>query len=247
MNSSDILAEPDRPATLLPHLTLSVNRLLRSAESLSDEQFEAPSLLPGWGRAHVLVHLARGAESRMRLLTAARGGADLPQYPDEASRERSIEQGARQDPGSIRSDLESSLNGLLHAIADHPPQAWDVPVRWLGQGRRPVRGVLWSLWRELEVHHVDLAARYNPSDWPAAFVFRELRGIVTQLSDTAAIAPVQIHADEETRRLSTDDHPGPVVQGPAAELLGWLTGRSNGSSLRVDPPGPLPRVPPWKQ
>jgi maleylpyruvate isomerase len=36
--------------------------------------------------------------------------------------------------------------------------------------------------------------------------------------------------------------PGPVVEGPAADIAAWLIGRSDGSGLRVE--GTLPAVPP---
>lgn len=247
MSLPDTSPEHDRPGILLPSLTGSADRLLRSAKAFSSDQVRAPSLLPGWTRAHVLVHLARGADSRLRLLTAARGGADLPQYPDEETREREIRQGVQQDAEALRVDLETSLDALLRAIEEHPDDAWDVPVRWLGGGPRPVRGVLWSLLRELEVHHVDLAAGYAPADWPAAFALRELHTTVGRLDDDPAMAPVRIATAEEAVVRTVGEGPGPLVRGSAAEVLAWLTGRSDGHALSVEPPGALPRVPPWKR
>ncbi|MFD3547112.1 maleylpyruvate isomerase family mycothiol-dependent enzyme [Streptomyces sp. NPDC058655] len=248
MSNTNSLTEHDHPSVLLPLLYVSAGHLLSSAGALTDEQLRAASLLPGWTRAHVLVHLARGADSRVRLLTAARGGADLPQYPDESTREEEIRQGALRDADALRVDLETSLSGLLQAIGSHPDEAWDVPVRWLGGGRRPVRGVLWSLLRELEVHHVDLAASYTPADWPAAFTDRELRTTVARLREEPAMPPVRISADGGTSDHSTSDRPGPLVRGAAAAILAWLTGRSDGAALTVDPPGALlPRVPAWRR
>ncbi|MEU9414999.1 maleylpyruvate isomerase family mycothiol-dependent enzyme [Streptomyces sp. NPDC048272] len=240
-------AEHDHPDVLLPLLTASAGHLLRTVEVLTTEQIRAASLLPDWTRAHVLVHLARGADSRLRLLTTARGGTDLPQYPDEATRAGEIRQGVLRDTESIRVDLRTSLGELLSAIAEHPAEAWDVPVRWLGGGLRPVRGVLWSLLRELEVHHVDLATSYVPADWLAAFVTRELRNTVSGLKGDPAMPPVRISADEEASQRDAGGGPGPLVSGPAADILAWLTGRSQGTALTVDPPGALPRVPAWRQ
>ena len=39
------------------------HRLVRTVDGLSDEQLAAPSLLPGWTRAHVVAHLALNAEA----------------------------------------------------------------------------------------------------------------------------------------------------------------------------------------
>jgi maleylpyruvate isomerase len=38
---------------------------------------------------------------------------------------------------------------------------------------------------------------------------------------------------------------GPVVTGPGAAVVAWLIGRSNGETLAMRPPGPLPVVPAW--
>ncbi|MFD0327451.1 maleylpyruvate isomerase N-terminal domain-containing protein [Streptacidiphilus monticola] len=62
-------------------------------ERLTDSEVREPSLLPEWTRAHVLTHIARAADSRTRLLTAARTGAQLPQYLSEEERSRQIEAG----------------------------------------------------------------------------------------------------------------------------------------------------------
>ncbi|MFD6880178.1 MULTISPECIES: maleylpyruvate isomerase family mycothiol-dependent enzyme [unclassified Streptomyces] len=241
------LSDTDHPSSFLPALTVSTDHMLRTVSLLTAEQIREPSLLPGWTRAHVLVHLARGADSRLRLLTAARGGPDLPQYTDEATRAHEIEQGARRDAEAIRVDLGTSLDALLRGIEEHPDEAWDTPVRWLGGSLRPVRGVLWSLLRELEVHHVDLAATYTPADWPTVFAIRELRETVRELSDGPAMPPMRISADEDPSEHGIGAGPGPRVQGTAADLLAWLTGRSDGTALTIDPPGALPRVPPWRQ
>ncbi|MGW0903144.1 hypothetical protein [Streptomyces sp. NPDC002853] len=36
-------------------------------------------------------------------------------------------------------------------------------MRWLGGGLRPVRGVVRSMLREVEVHHTDLATGHGPT------------------------------------------------------------------------------------
>ncbi|MET0910545.1 MAG: maleylpyruvate isomerase N-terminal domain-containing protein, partial [Ilumatobacteraceae bacterium] len=41
---------------------------------------ELPSLLPGWTRGHVLTHIARNADSFVRLLEAAGRGEVVTQY-----------------------------------------------------------------------------------------------------------------------------------------------------------------------
>ncbi|HET6858678.1 MAG TPA: maleylpyruvate isomerase family mycothiol-dependent enzyme [Streptomyces sp.] len=237
----------DHPAALLPLLRSSAESLLKTANALTGEEVHAPSSLPGWTRAHVLTHLARGADSRVRLLTSARTGADLPQYPDEQTRAREIDQGARRDADAVRVDLAESLEQVLSAVAHHPDDAWDTPVQWLATGPRPVRGVATSLLRELEVHHVDLAADYTPEDWPPRFVALELPLAVRQLRRDPQMPSLRLRADEDQVVHPFGDGRDPMVTGRAAALLGWLTGRSDGRDLTVEPAAPLPVIPAWKR
>ena len=54
-----------------------------------------PSLLPGWTRGHVLTHIARNADSFVRVLEAARRGEVVTQYEGGVDgRNADIEAGA---------------------------------------------------------------------------------------------------------------------------------------------------------
>ncbi|MCG8968958.1 MULTISPECIES: maleylpyruvate isomerase family mycothiol-dependent enzyme [Streptomyces] len=234
------------PTVLLPLLRTSVERLLVSTAGLDDAAVRAPSRLPGWSRAHVLTHIARSADSRTRLLTAARTGADLPQYRDEAQRAREIEEGAGRPPAGLTDDLQAALHRFLNAADSQPEHTWDVPVRWLGGGLRPVRGTIPSMLREVEVHHTDLATGHRPADWPPCLVKRELARTAETLNVRPDAPAMTLLADEDQVLREVGDSRGPQVSGPAAELLGWLTGRTDGTVLTVDPPGPLPTVPAWR-
>ncbi|MFD7769241.1 maleylpyruvate isomerase family mycothiol-dependent enzyme [Streptomyces sp. NPDC059787] len=236
----------DSPASILPLLHTSADRLFATAAALSDEEVRAPSLLPGWTRAHVLTHLARSADSRHRLLVSARSDAGLPQYADDDQRQREIDEGAGRPAAVLLDDLDSSLHRFLTAAGEHPDDAWEVLVHWLGGGLRPVRGAVGSMLREVEVHHTDLATGHGPADWPAFFVARELETTVTKLRENPVAPPMALCADEDRGLLVVGDGSGPQVTGSAAELLGWLTGRTDGRVLTVRPPGPLPTPPPWR-
>ncbi|MFJ9931179.1 maleylpyruvate isomerase family mycothiol-dependent enzyme [Streptomyces misionensis] len=236
----------DSPASLLPLLRTSVGRLPATAAVLSDEEVRAPSPLPGWTRGHVLTHPARSAGSRGRLLASARGGVDLPQYADEAQRAREIEEDAGRPAAVLLDDMDTALRRFLAAAGDHPADAWEVPVRWLGGGLRPVRGVVGSMLREVEVHHTDLATGHGPDRRPALLVGRELETTVRRLRDDPGAPLMTLVADEDRIPRVTGAGPGPRVTGPAADLPGWLTGRTDGGALAVEPPGPLPTPPVWR-
>jgi maleylpyruvate isomerase len=97
-----------------------------------------------------------------------------------------------------------------------------------------------SLRFELEYHHVDLAAGYQPADWPDDFVATELSR-VSAMMHSRADAPSMTLVGPATLRVGTT--PPMDVTGPPAAMLAWLSGRSGGSSL--NPRGAaLPVVPP---
>lgn len=220
----------------------SIDRLRRTVAALDDVALGAPSALPGWSRAHVVTHLARAADSRRRLLEAARVGRVGRQYDSESGRAREIDEGAARPPAVIRSDLDDALGRLLATVAEHPAGLWQAPGTWLGVGDRPVWRVVPSMRREAEFHHVDLAAGYGPAQWPADFVAEQLGDVVASM--TRRIEAPAITLALPGRTLKVHDGGSITVLGPPDDALAWLTGRGAGERLLTQPPGPLPPLPP---
>jgi maleylpyruvate isomerase len=218
----------------------SARRFGASAAALGDAQLCAPSALPGWTRGHVLTHVARAADSRRGLLEAARRGAVGRQYDSEQQRADDIEEGARRSPTVIREDVTAALERLLAAVTDHPADRWEQPGEFLGVGLRPVRRVVPSMLRELELHHVDLDAGYRPRDWPPDFVAEQLERVTVSLAGRAEPFTVRL----PDRTLAVGDGGRMTVAGDPAPMLAWLTGRGTGTGLHVDPPDALPQLPP---
>jgi maleylpyruvate isomerase len=234
------------PDDLLPQVDDATARLLATVERLDNDELRRPSLLPGWSRAHVLTHLSRGADSRVRLLVAARTRTPLRQYRDERSREQEIEQGATRTRDEILADLRTSAERLATAIAEHPPQRWGRKVCWLGEEERPVADVVSSRLQELEIHHVDLAAGYGYQDWPQWFAADELARAVDEMRGRPEFADVMLHAMNTDMEYRFGDQATRTVRGGLNALLAWLIGRTSGEGLVIEPPGELPHPPTWK-
>jgi maleylpyruvate isomerase len=218
----------------------SATRFLGTAQALTDAEMHGASALPGWTRAHVLTHVAQAADSRTGLLRAARAGQAGQQYPSEEARAEAIDAGAGRPPAVIRADTRRAIQDCLAAVREHPGELWDAPAIWLRGGRQPVRGVVPSLRGELEFHHVDLAAGYQPADWPGDFVATELPRVTGLMDRRAGVPPMTLTGPA---RLRIGTSPPVDVTGPPAAMLAWLAGRSDGSDL--DPGGPsLPSIPP---
>jgi len=218
----------------------SAGRLVATAQALTEDDLHEASALPGWTRAHVLTHVAQAADSRTGLLRAAQAGRIGQQYPSEQARADAIDAGVRRPAGIIRADLDRAIHECLTAIREHPSQLWDAPAILLSGGSQPVRRVLPGLRRELEYHHVDLAAGYQPDDWPADFVATEL-SVVTALMDRRADAPPMTLADHGMLHIGTS--PPVDVAGSPAAMLAWLSGRGDGSGLDTAS-AVLPAIPP---
>ncbi|MBD0292523.1 MAG: maleylpyruvate isomerase family mycothiol-dependent enzyme [Jiangellaceae bacterium] len=226
-------------------MTAATERLLRTAGSFDDTSIGAPSMCPGWTRAHVLSHVARNADSHTNLFTWARTGVQTPQYPSREARAADIDAGARRSAAEIVEDVRASAQRFSAAVASLPDEAWERQVRMgpAATGRViPARRVLWHRLREVEIHHVDLDSGYAPADWSPAFVARALSDTYRDFGRRDDVPAITLVVDGVTERLGSG---GPTVTGSAAAVLGWLTGRSMGADLRVHPPGPLPTLPPW--
>ena len=159
---------------LCDQLDDATQRLLGTARVIAEPDLRQPSLLPGWTRAHVLAHLARGADAMRTLMTAARTGQDRPAYASAEEREAGIERGAAQSAKDLVADVADSAMALRTVARQLPDQAWPRPVRILGSVPFPAAQLLTRRLVEVELHHCDLAAGYTPADWPDTFTSLDL-------------------------------------------------------------------------
>jgi maleylpyruvate isomerase len=152
----------------------ATQRLLDDARSIPEAELRVPSLLPGWTRAHVLAHLARGADAMRNVLIGARSGRDRPAYASARARDAGIEQGAAMSVKELMADLADSAMAFRTVAKQLPDDAWRVRVRVLDAAPFPAAGVLTRRLAEVELHHCDLGTGYGPADWPAAFARLDL-------------------------------------------------------------------------
>ncbi len=176
---------------------------------LGSRDLPVASVLPGWSIAHVLVHLARNADSHRHRIVAAPTGAIVDQYAGGvAGRAREIENGVRRSARAIVDDvIETSL--LLDA-------AWSTVLRehWSATSR-DVSGSLRTLdtlpnrrLQEIEVHVVDLGVGVSHRDWPQRFMDLFLEPMRASMASRLPLGA-------STPRISLDER----------DELWWLYGR----------------------
>ena len=227
------------PLVLLAEVDRATARLLATAAALDGDP-AAPSLLPGWTRGHVLTHVARNADGLTNLLTWARTGVVTPQYASLDKRNADIEAGAARPLDALVADVRSSAERFAEAATALDAGSWAFLLD-LPRGPKPAALVPWWRLREVEVHHVDLAASYRPADWPESFAHRVLHEVAGGLDDVS----LTVRPDSLGHAIPVGDGGPPEVRGPAHELAAWLAGRSPGTGLKIDPPGALPTIPSW--
>jgi maleylpyruvate isomerase len=230
------------PLVLLTDVDRATEDLLRTAADLDPAAVTGPSLLPGWTVGHVLTHLARNADSFTGLLTGARTGADIPQYPSAAARDAAIEEGAARPLREQIEDLRAAHERFADAGAAMTAEAWTFRLAHWGQA---AGAVPWARLREVEVHHVDLGAGRTPADWTDAFALRLLREVVRGAGDTWPAMELRPFGIDHALTIGSADRP-PVIGGPTKSLAAWLTGRADGADLTVSPDGELPTPGKWK-
>ena len=213
---------------------LSHIRLASTLATLTEGDARRPSLLPGWSVGHVLTHLARNADSHVRMLEAAARGEVADQYPGgNEQRAADIEAGARRSAAELVDDVLRSA-ARLEAVWDATPgHVWPTGEGRVVGGIWPVAELPFRRWREVEIHHVDLGLRYGFADWPDDYVDAELARCVAGLPGRLpAGTAVAIEATDTGDRWTVPE--GLVEAQLRAErrvLLAWLVGRSSAAGF----------------
>jgi maleylpyruvate isomerase len=188
-------------------------RLQDTLGDIDDQTARSPSRLPGWTVGHVLTHLARNADSHVRILEGVRAGEHLEQYEGgRGARAEAIEAGAGRDAPALVGDVVTAFLRLEDEWDRAGPEVWRDGYGLSSGVVWPCRDLPFFRWREVEVHHVDLGLTYDVTDWPEAYVGAELEVAVESLMVRLA------------------------DQGSRARLLAWLLGRSG-------EPGPIDLLP----
>ncbi len=223
-------------------------RFRRTVDALDAAALAAPSALPGWSRAHVLTHIARNADAMRNLLLSARSTIPVRMYASGELRDADIAAGATRPAALVALDAVSSGERFVLDAAAQPPSSWTVTFprtlvgRDLTAAEVPTHRLV-----ELETHHVDLDAGYGWADQPAEVHDAVLDRVGARFA-AAGFPPAELIAIDTGRRVrigeGTHGDSTRTISGPAAELVAWALGRTDGAALLVEG-GALPPSPGW--
>lgn len=196
----------------------------RKLNELSDDEYDAPSLLPGWSRRFVISHVGYNARAIARLVEWARTGVVNPMYESVAQRDIEIAYGATLNAVALRNLHHHAAVALNVEWRDLPADAWANRVRTI-QGREvPVAETVWMRTREVWLHAVDLGNGGSFSDFPPELVDRLLADVAAQwrrrgIGDDLVLQP------SDRVRPRDRNHGASVIHGTAVQLAAWATGR----------------------
>ncbi|MFI6834028.1 maleylpyruvate isomerase family mycothiol-dependent enzyme [Kribbella sp. NPDC050241] len=223
---------------LIEQLDQSAIRLVTTAVTLSDADIRGPSMLPGWSRGQVLLHVARSADAYTWLLRSARRSTQLGSRPSTTAPPDGAATAVE-----VTGDLQVSLEQFAAEIGEMPADAWSHVVTALAGWPHPAWFTLRRCLRELETHHFDLGRGYGTRDWPTSYVAWALDDTLATMR--AQRFPLGSAEAVDLGRTWTITPGGPSVAAAGHELLAWLAGRSEDPGTNSVTTLPVP--PPWPQ
>lgn len=226
----------------------ATERMLDVVNDLDDTLTRGPSRLPGWTRAHVVTHLARGADALLNLMLWAKTGVEHPAYASRADRDADIELGAGRPWWLLNEDLRAASERFAAFAREMPAPAWEAEVSTATGFEMRASHVPWLRLREIWMHLVDLDHGVTLADIPQPHLEALLDDVTTYFVTHPDMSPVvlEVELPDGGRRVfelgtGNDTLVSTTVCGTAVDALSWLTGRDSGSRLTK----PLPVLPAW--
>jgi maleylpyruvate isomerase len=198
---------------------------LAKLAQLSDDELSAPSALPGWTGRHLLSHVGHNARAIGRLAHWAASGKPTPMYPGSDARSAEIDLGASWHPQRLRSFVEAEHDQLAAALDQLDDEQLATTVV-TAQGRHVPAAVLpWLRTREVWIHAVDLHHDADFSDFPPALLDELIADVLRWRRDVRGETVRARPSDRDVGPALDEQTPATWVEGRAADLVRWLTGR----------------------
>jgi maleylpyruvate isomerase len=185
---------------------------LEAVDSLTEAEYGAPTVLPGWSRRHLVAHVAANGDALGNLVHWAASGEVTPMYASAEERAAGIERGVAMPAAELTGWVHHSATALGKAMGWLTQRQWQAEVVTAQRRTVPATEIPWMRSREVMVHAVDLDRGVGFGDLPAGF----LEALVEDVCAKRELDPSGLPA------------------GPLAEVAAWLAGRPH---TLADAPG----------
>ncbi|BAJ28092.1 MULTISPECIES: maleylpyruvate isomerase family mycothiol-dependent enzyme [Kitasatospora] len=204
------------------------------AEKLTESQARAAIELPGWTRAHVLIHLADLSQAFARQARYAAKGELIEVYDGgRPTRDRRIEELHGRPAEWLNERLAEGLAALEESWAALSEDDWQRPCAYRDS---PLWATRLAWWRESALHLVDLDVGRRSEQWSA-----ELSGHVVEFLQSRLPAGTRLEAVDTGRTWGE----GRTVRGSLRALAAWISGRPAAERPAAVDGGPLPELTAW--
>ena len=206
----------------------ATSALLGDTIVLTDADWAEPTLLPGWSRAQVAHHLARGADAMRQVTLAAIDGRQRPLYPYPEQRVADVETANGRTGLDLQIDLDTTAGGLDEAfglVTD-----WVATVR-LPVGELPLAALVVARLHEVVLHHLDLNTSYSLANLEPVAASWLLQWAALWLRTKDGLPRVVLESESGVVEEIGDVGPSRTVTGTDIALWGWITGRGDADTL----------------
>ena len=229
----------EAPAETLGWARLGTAYFARLLNDIPDQALDAPSLVQGQSRRHVVAQVGYQARALTRLTQWATSGTPQPMYESNEARLEELDYGATLPARALRGLFRHAAVHLDVEWRDLDARAWSAEV-CLPSGRVcRASHTPWFRAREVWLRAVDLDSGGSFLDMPPGLVDR----LIADLAKEWSSPPVTVACSDRQAFVpsgSLGSDCGTRVSGAAADIARWLTGRG---ARRLLHDGPLPAIP----
>jgi maleylpyruvate isomerase len=215
--------------------------VMATVASLADDELGKPSKCEGWTRAHLIAHLARGADAMTNLATWAVTGEETPAYESREKRDADIEAGATLTAAELTGGLEQANARLLEAFQTLTDGVQVATLPTLFSGEINAFSLPARRTTELIVHHDDLDTTWEWHEADPDAILDSIEVCVLRLQANPGCPGLQIIAGEGEEWVVGDG--SYKIEGYYDELLPFLARGQVEEGLQYE--GELPKLPPW--
>ena len=238
---TSVVKTPESLASDIGRMQRESNMVMATVTSLADDELRKPTKCAGWTRAHVIAHLALGADGMTNLATWAVTGQETPAYASREQRDADIEAAAQRTAAELASDLEQANARLLAAFRALKDGTRVETLPTLFSGEIHALSLPARRTTELIIHHDDLDTTWEWHEADPDAILDAIEVCVRRLQAHPESPGLRIVAGEGEEWTVGDG--AYRIEGYYEDLLPFLARAQVEEGLQYE--GELPELPRW--